>query len=174
MTNEVLAAILKSIDEGIHVVNPDGMTTFYNEVAAKHDGLKIDEVLGKPLLEAFPSLNKESSTLYKVLLTKKPIFNQPQNYFNKHSVKIETINTTLPIFVKEEFIGAVEIAKDYTRMKLLTERLLELQKGLNQNTHDKLHSKNTKYTLDDLLTVDENFERSRRKHGNLHNLIRLF
>jgi arginine utilization regulatory protein len=155
MTNEVLAAILKSIDEGIHVINTDGMTIFYNEVAAKHDGLHQGEVLGKPLLEVFPSLSEETSTLYKVLLTKKPIFNQPQTYLNKYSVKIETINTTLPIFVKNEFIGAVEIAKDYSKMKMLTERLLELQKGLIQN--EKSNPKNTQYTLDDLITVDENF-----------------
>jgi arginine utilization regulatory protein len=157
MTNEVLAAILKSIDEGIHVINTDGITIFYNEVAAKHDGLQQDEVLGKPLLEVFPSLSEETSTLYKVLLTKKPIFNQPQTYLNKYSVKIETINTTLPIFVKNEFIGAVEIAKDYSRMKMLTERLLELQKGLIQNQNKKSNPQNTQYTLDDLITVDENF-----------------
>jgi arginine utilization regulatory protein len=157
MTNEVLAAILKSIDEGIHVINTAGITIFYNEVAAKHDGLKQSEVLGKPLLEVFPSLSQETSTLYKVLLTKKPIYNQPQTYMNKYSVKIETINTTLPIFVKNEFIGAVEIAKDYSRMKMLTERLLELQKGLIQNQNEKSNPKNTQYTLDDLITVDKNF-----------------
>jgi arginine utilization regulatory protein len=167
MTNEVLASILKSIDEGIHVINTDGITIFYNEVAAKHDGMKQDEVLGKPLLEVFPSLNKDTSTLYKVLLTKKPIYNQPQMYLNKHSVKIETINTTLPIFVKDKFFGAVEIAKDYSKMKLLTERLLELQKGLNLKNKEKLISKNTKFTLDDLITVDDKFEMIKKKARKL-------
>jgi arginine utilization regulatory protein len=167
LTNEVLASILKSIDEGIHVINPEGITIFYNEVAAKHDGLQVDEVLGKPLLEVFPSLNKETSTLYKVLITKKPIYNQPQIYLNKHSVKIETINTTLPIFVKEEFIGAVEIAKDYSTMKVLSERLLELQKGLLPNSKDKLKPKNTRFILDDLISVDENFMIMKEKANKL-------
>lgn len=167
MTNEVLAAILKSIDEGIHVVNTKGITIFYNEVAAKHDGLKIEEVLGKPLFEVFPSLNKETSTLYKVLLTKKPLYNQPQIYMNKHSVRIETINTTLPIFVKGELIGAVEIAKDYSRMKILSERLLELQKGLNQSNKDNVKPINTKFTLDDLITNDEAFQNMKEKARKL-------
>lgn len=167
MTNEVLAAILKSIDEGIHVVNPKGITIFYNEVAAKHDGLRVDEVLGKPLLEVFPSLNKETSTLYKVLLTKEPIFNQPQVYLNKHSVKIETINTTLPIFVKDEFIGAVEIAKDYSRMKLMTERLLELQKGLHHKTKEKQNLKTISFTLEDLITANEKFKSMKEKAKKL-------
>jgi arginine utilization regulatory protein len=166
MTNEVLASILKSIDEGIHVVNTEGITIFYNEVAAGHDGLRIEEVLGKPLLEVFPSLNNETSTLYKVLLTKKPIYNQPQIYLNKHSVKIETINTTLPIFVKDKFFGAVEIAKDYSTIKMLTERLLELQKGLNHRSGRPI-SKNTKFTLEDLITVDDKFESIKEKARKL-------
>ncbi|WP_442594189.1 sigma-54 interaction domain-containing protein [Neobacillus sp. D3-1R] len=167
MTNEVLAAILKSIDEGIHVVNTDGITIFYNEVAAKHDGLEIDEVLGKPLLEVFPSLNKETSTLYKVLNATKPIYNQPQTYLNKHSVKIDTINTTLPIFVQNRIIGAVEIAKDYSRMKVLSERLIELQKGIQHKRKKELKTKNTNYTLDDLLTVDERVKAMKEKANKL-------
>ena len=35
LTQEVLSAILKTIDEGIHVVNTEGKTIFYNEVAAQ-------------------------------------------------------------------------------------------------------------------------------------------
>lgn len=138
LTKEVLTAILKSIDEGIHVVNMEGKTIFYNEVAASHDGMKVEEVLGKHILEAFPSLTAESSTLLKVIQTGKPIYNQTQVYLNLHGARIDTINTTLPIFLNNEIIGAVEIAKDYSRMKLLAERLLELQKGLKQNK-----SKNT-------------------------------
>lgn len=166
ITNEVLASILKSIDEGIHVINTDGITIFYNDVAAKHDGLSVDEVLGKPLLEVFPSLNKETSTLYKVLTSRKPIFNQPQTYLNKYSMKIETVNTTLPIFVKDEFFGAVEIAKDYSTIKMLTERIVELQKGLNPK-HQIPGNKNTNYTLDDLITVNAKFEEIKSKAKRL-------
>jgi arginine utilization regulatory protein len=61
-TSEVLEAILETIDEGIHVIDPKGQTIFYNGVAANHDGMKVGEVLGKPLLEDFPSLNHKSST----------------------------------------------------------------------------------------------------------------
>lgn len=52
-TQEVIEAILGSIDEAIHAVDENGITIFYNSVAAKHDGSKIEKVLGKHLLEAF-------------------------------------------------------------------------------------------------------------------------
>ena len=69
-TQEVIEAILGSIDEAIHAVDENGITIFYNSVAAKHDGSKIEKVLGKHLLEVFPSLSRETSTLMKVLDTK--------------------------------------------------------------------------------------------------------
>ena len=158
LTKEVLAAILKSIDEGIHVVNTEGETIFYNEVAAKHDGMAVDEVLGKPLLAVFPSLTADSSTLLKVMKTKKPIYNQAQVYLNVHGRRIDTINTTLPIFLENSIIGAVEIAKDYSRMKLLAESLLDLQKSLNQNRGKKAANK-VIYRLEDIKTANTEFLR---------------
>ncbi|WP_144547256.1 sigma-54-dependent Fis family transcriptional regulator [Bacillus sp. X1(2014)] len=158
LTQEVLTAILKGIDEGIHVVNTEGKTIFYNEVAAAHDGMDVKEVQGKFLLDAFPSLTEKSSTLLKVIKTGKPIYNQTQVYMNLHGKRIDTINTTLPIFLGNEIIGAVEIAKDYSRMKLLAERLLDLQKGLNKSSRKKT-SKQVTYTLNDLLTLSPAFQR---------------
>ena len=157
LTQEVLTAILKGIDEGIHVVNTEGKTIFYNEVAAKHDGMEMKEVQGKHLIDAFPSLTEDSSTLLKVIKTGKPIYNQTQVYMNLHGTRIDTINTTLPIFLGEEIIGAVEIAKDYSRMKLLAERLLDLQKGLNKSSRKKT-MKQVTYTLNDLLTRNPAFQ----------------
>ncbi len=166
LTQEVLTAILKSIDEGIHVVNTAGITIFYNEVAARHDGMDVKEVLGKHLFEAFPSLTEASSTLLKVIKTERPIYNQTQVYVNLHGTRIDTINTTLPIFVDNEIIGAVEIAKDYSRMKLLAERLLDLQKGLNKSNKKKALTQ-VRYTFNDLMTVNPNFIRMKEEARKL-------
>ncbi|RSD26322.1 sigma-54 interaction domain-containing protein [Mesobacillus subterraneus] len=166
VTEEILSAILKCIDEAIHVVNTDGITIFYNEVAAKHDGLEIKEVVGKPLLSVFPSLNEQSSTLLKVIDTKKPIYNETQSFVNLHGRKIETINTTLPIIVQGELIGAVEIAKDYTRIKQLSERLVEVQKSLTHRS-GKAVKQQAAYTFVDLLTSNQHFSLIKKKAEKL-------
>jgi arginine utilization regulatory protein len=158
LTKEVLAAILKSIDEGIHVVNTNGETIFYNEVAAKHDGMAVNEVLGKPLLEVFPSLTADSSTLLKVMKSKKSIYNQAQVYLNVHGKRIDTINTTLPIFLGTNIIGAVEIAKDVSRVKLLAESLLDLQKSINSKREKKAANR-VNYSLEDIITENNEFLR---------------
>ncbi|MFB6466128.1 sigma-54 interaction domain-containing protein [Cytobacillus sp. Hz8] len=156
ISKEVLTAILKGIDEAIHVVDPFGTTIFYNEVAAKHDGLEITEVIGKPILEVFPSLNQETSTLLKVLQTRKPLYNHTQLYRNIHGKQIETINSTLPIYVRGKLVGAVEIAKDYSRMKLLSERLLDMQKEVRQRKNN-YQSPQRKITFAHLLTINPTF-----------------
>ena len=93
-TKQMLEAILGSIDEAIHAVNSEGITIFYNKVAAKHDGVEIEEVLGKHVLEVFPSLSSQTSTLLKVIETGKPIYQQSQTYKNSKGQLIDTINTT--------------------------------------------------------------------------------
>ena len=166
VTEEILSAILKCIDEAIHVVNTEGITIFYNEVAAKHDGLGISEVVGKPLLNVFPSLNNQSSTLLKVIETKKPIFNETQSFVNLHGRKIDTVNTTLPIFVQGELIGAVEIAKDYSQIKQLSERLVEIQKSL-KHRGGKAIKQQAGYTFSDLITNNKHFMTIKKKAEKL-------
>lgn len=156
ISNEVLEAILSRIDEGIHVVDTEGKTIYYNEVAAKHDGLAIREVLGKPLLSVFPSLNESTSTLFKVMETKKAIYNQAQIYTNVYGKKIETMNTTLPIFVDEALVGAMEIAKDYSSMKRLSEQLMDLQNKLLSKKKNTKKQSTVTHTLNDLLTQNPN------------------
>lgn len=167
ISNEVLKAILSRIDEGIHVVDTEGTTIYYNEVAARHDGMNIRDVIGKPLLHAFPSLNQSTSTLLLVMNTKKAIYNQAQSYTNVYGKKIETMNTTLPIYVNDKLVGAMEIAKDYSSMKRLSEQLVDLQKKLLS----KKKSSNTKstvtYTLNDLLTKNPYFTQIKKEAEKL-------
>lgn len=164
LTKEVLTSILKSIDEAIHVVNTEGVSIFYNEVAANHDGLEINEVLGKSLLSVFPSLNEKTSTLLKVLRTKQPIYNQSQSYVNIHGRKIKTMNTTLPIVVHKEIIGAVEIGKDYSQIQALYERLIDIEKGLKR---PKIVKKSVFYTLDDLKTENQPLQQVKERAKKL-------
>ncbi|WP_010281432.1 sigma-54 interaction domain-containing protein [Bacillus timonensis] len=160
---ELVIAILDSIDEAIHVVNEDGITIFYNQVAAEHDGLSREEVLGKHILEVFPSLNENSSTLLKVISTKQPIFHLPQTYKNKWGKLIDTVNTTLPIKINGIFIGAVEIGKDYSKIKDLSNKLMDLQSKVRGVSKKPNEIYGAKYTFHDILTKNEQFNYVKRQ-----------
>lgn len=155
-TVEMLQAILSTIDEGIHVVDANGMTIFYNHVAAKLDGLTPEEVLGKPLLEVFPSLDRHSSTLLRVIENGEPIYDQPQTYTNWRGLRVETVNTTLPVRVGSRLVGAVEVAKDIGKLRELSERLIELQAQVNKPKRARRQETDgAVFQFEDIVTQDE-------------------
>ena len=92
----ILQNILQYTDIGIHVIDKNRKTIMYNKAMAELEGLEIEQVMDKDLLEVFPSLKQNTSTLIKVLDTKKPILNTTQNYLNFKGKKITTINSTIP------------------------------------------------------------------------------
>ncbi|WP_025025807.1 sigma-54 interaction domain-containing protein [Caldalkalibacillus mannanilyticus] len=157
VTLEMLQAVLGSIDEGIHVVNAEGETIYYNHVIASLDGLSEEEVMGKHILEVFPSLDTHTSTLLKVIQTGEAIENQPQTYTNLKGKQVDTVNTTLPIYVHRKLVGAVEVAKDISKVKQLSEKLLELQEKVNATQKARKISRakaKEYYEMDDFITQD--------------------
>jgi len=127
ISHDGLVAILETIDEGIHAVDMAGRTAVYNRAAGRLDGLHQADVIGKHVLEAFPSLEQSTSTLLQVLESGRAIYNQPQTYTNYLGVKVHTVNTTLPILSSGKVVGALEIAKDLTQVKRLSDQVLDLQ-----------------------------------------------
>lgn len=145
----ILQKILRSIDEGIHVINNEGVTIVYNEAMAELEGMPIEEVLGESLLDVFPSLNQETSTLLKVLKTEKPIINKSQSYLNNQRKQISTISTTIPLYYENEKIGALEIAKNITKFKNLSDEIMRLHQELSRPLLKMNKIKN--YTFEDLI-----------------------
>ena len=155
MTNEILEALLKVIDEGIHVIDMEGITILYNEIAASHDGMEPAEVIGRHVLESFPSLDKDTSTLLQVIKSGKPIYNKSQTYLNMHARTIDTVNTTLPIHIDGKLAGAVEVAKDLSKMRKISERLMELEDRQKRPKPKK--GTDAIFLFDDLITVNREF-----------------
>ncbi|KMJ59630.1 ATPase AAA [Bacillus sp. LL01] len=155
LSKEMLTAILDGIDEAIHAVDKDGITIYYNKVAANYDGMAVEEVLGKHLLQVFPSLTEKTSTLLKVLKTKKPIYHANQRYENQKGQILETVNTTIPILNRTKLLGAVEIAKNYGQLNTLSNKLLDLQAQFHKTgDRKKLSPFQVSYKLTDFITKD--------------------
>lgn len=116
-------------------------------------------MLGKHLLEAFPSLSRETSTLMKVLDTKKPIVHQVQHYQNLNGEDICTVNTTLPIFIDGNIAGAVEIAKDYSTVQKLTDTIVDLQSKIKRSSRKKAIKKHVAFET--IVTNDARFKQTK-------------
>lgn len=133
--------ILNHIDTGVHIIDENGMVVYYNDAARDVDEIEIKKAVGRHVLDVYPSLNFESSTLLKAIRTCKPIMNVEQNFLNYKGDKISTINSSFPIVYNNKVIGAVEISKNITQVKELNETILNLKSKLLESDFDIPSSK---------------------------------
>lgn len=70
---ENILEILDYLEEGLHIIDKNGIIVYYNKFAQGIDGIESDKVLGRHLLEVYPSLTDETSTLLTVIRTGEPI-----------------------------------------------------------------------------------------------------
>lgn len=147
--------ILNRIEEGVHIVDRYGVSILYNKAIESIEGLEEKQVIGRHLLDLFPDWTKENSTLLTVLDGGEPILNREQSYVNFKGKKIQTINSTFPIYDGRVLVGAIEIAKNLTAVSDMTEKIMELQQklfepsvradGIKHYRFDQLIGKSQKY-----------------------------
>jgi arginine utilization regulatory protein len=139
---KILECLLENLEEGIHVVDCDGKAIYYNSAMGKVEGVDVSEVIGKKVSEYLEDVKDDDSTIMNVLKTGEKIVGLIQHYGNGYKKKVTTINTTVPVTVDNKVIAVIEIAKDMTQLKELTESICKLQ-----NLDKKL---NTHYTFSDI------------------------
>ncbi|MGI6662195.1 MAG: sigma-54 interaction domain-containing protein [Bacillota bacterium] len=151
----VNSAALSVINEGIHIVNSAGVTIFYNAAMGAIEGIDPERVLGLPLRKVFPHLNPENSTLLKVLETGEPIYDVAQTYKTPAGDLVTTVNSTMPIIVHGKCVAAMEVAKTISRVRHLSQKLLQVQGTKPPATGPRrtLRPNYTMYTFDDVLGV---------------------
>ncbi|WP_099187801.1 sigma-54 interaction domain-containing protein [Tepidibacter mesophilus] len=154
---KLMQNILHYIEDGIHVIDNEGNTVVYNKAMAELEHMKETEVLNKNLLDIFNGLDEETSTLLKVLKSGEIIKDKKQTYLNKYKNEITTVNTTIPIIENGKTLGAIEISKDITKMKELSEEILTLHRE-KSNPKKIIQSNIKKYTFENIIGESETFK----------------
>jgi arginine utilization regulatory protein len=144
---------MELINDGIQIIDASGKIIYHNPAAKQLDLIDAEKTLGRHILEVYPSLTFETSTIMNVLKNGKPIYNVEQNFVNYKGDKISTLNSTLPIIYNNKVIGALEISRNITEVRELSERIVNLQKELYEaNKGEKKKSKPlAKYTFLDII-----------------------
>ncbi|MTI61648.1 MAG: PAS domain S-box protein [Firmicutes bacterium] len=160
-----LRFILNSLDEGIHIVNQEGYTIFYNRKVSEIDGLDPEEVLGKNVFETYPSLTLETSTLMKTLKENKGISNYQQTFINCRGEKITTINSTIPLNFENGETGAMEVSRDITQLKELVNNINALRTDIIKKRQKKRSisqksSNSTSYSFKDIVGKSKTIQKA--------------
>lgn len=159
---ENILEILDYIEEGLHIIDNTGKIVYYNSFAQSIDGIERDKVIGKHLLEVYPSLTDQTSTLLRVIETGSPIYKSQQTFVNYKGEKITTINSSIPIRSKGRILGAIEISRDITKVREMSEKIVDLQEKLYTNKNNKNTSKNkdtAQYTFEDIIGESNEIKR---------------
>ncbi|MFT4415547.1 sigma-54 interaction domain-containing protein [Fredinandcohnia humi] len=138
LKERAIEQILHEIDVGIHVVDHHGTTIIYNRKMAEIEGMIRDDVLNRSLMDVFSFHKDEDSTLLQALKNGTIIKNAKQTYFNNRGKEITTVNHTIPILKDGSLIGAMEIARDVTKLEKL------IRENMNKRN-------DTRYTFDSII-----------------------
>lgn len=166
---KIIETLLSLIDAGVYIVDEDGVGIFYNEAMATLEQIHIDDVVGKEFSKAFPGVKLGESTLYQALKKNMSTRNKEQTYKNLYGKEVTTINSTMPVVVDGKTIAAVEVAKDITNIRSMSDTILELQGNKIKPKEAKPTIK--KYTFDDLIGKSAPFTMvvERAKHAAKNN-----
>lgn len=149
---ENIEEILDYLDEGVHIVDRNGTIVFYNRAAERMDGVDRDKVQGRELLDIYPSLDENSSTLMTAIRTGKRIKREEQVFLNYLGKKISTENTTVPIRNGETIVGAMEISRNITDVREMSETIVELTEKLYRGNRLEEDLKGlAKYEVEDII-----------------------
>ncbi|MCK5763041.1 MAG: sigma 54-interacting transcriptional regulator [Clostridiales bacterium] len=151
---ETIQKITEYISDGLQIVDYEGKLIFCNRKSAMLDDIDIMDSLGKYITEIYPSLDESNSTILKVLKTGEPILNLEQRYTTYLGNEINTINSTIPLHdSRGKIIGAVEISKNITDMKKLSEQVVDLQKVV-LGSEERFTEDKPLYKFEDIITED--------------------
>ena len=146
---KIIEALISLIDAGVYIVDENGKGLFYNEAMSSMEQLPAEDVVGKEFHKAFPGVKLTESTLYQALKKNIATKNKQQTYKNLYGKEVTTINSTVPVIHEGRTFAAVEVAKDITNIRSMSDTIMELQESKFQPK--EVVPKIKKYTFDDII-----------------------
>jgi arginine utilization regulatory protein len=152
----IMQKVLQVVDEGVHVIDREGNTIIYNEAMARLEKMQRKGVLKRPFTEVFQNMSEEESTLLQALHHMKVTLNKQQTYLNRDGKVINAINSTIPVIYNDHVIAAIEVSKDVTDIRKMSNTILDLHKEKLEPEKTKAH-RIRKYSFDNLIGQNKKF-----------------
>jgi len=157
---QFLVFLLNLLNDGLHIVDKDSKTLFYNKAMTQIEGLLPEDLRDKKLTDLFPGLNHENSTLLSVLKKKRPILDKLQTYTNFKGREITSLNSSLPLLIEGKIAGALEIAHNLTELTRLNTKVMELRAQVNPPARTLNSENHASFTFKDLLGEHPSFQKA--------------
>src|SRR5690625_1125673 len=136
-----LEQIIDSINDGILVVDSQGIVRLINAEYTKITGVNEQDIIGKYLTDV-----RKGAILQKTLGDGK----QRSGIFRKEG-QSKYIVDMAPVYSQGEMIGAVSVLKSVTEVDKLTKELKQSREALDKLENTVGHIYRTRYTFDDII-----------------------
>ncbi|MEA5096183.1 MAG: sigma 54-interacting transcriptional regulator [Sedimentibacter saalensis] len=97
--------------DGVIITDEKGVIKYYTNFRTDLYNLRLDEVIGKTIMEIHPEIKEEDSTIMNVLKTKKPIYDHIEHLTTLHGDSVTNVCSTLPIMQGGRIVGAIDFSR---------------------------------------------------------------
>lgn len=154
---KILNRVINNIDQGIHLVDNNGKTILFNKAMSKLKEEDQRDILNKDINEFN---NTEKFNLLKDALSiDKGLENKKLTYTNERGKEITTITTIMPLRSSDNKLGAIEISKNITDLRELSNKILNLHRKISSPIKIK-EMEVKKYNFRNIHTRDYEFEKN--------------
>lgn len=94
--------------DSILITNKEGIIEYCTLMDAGFNSIRNEDYMGKPILEVYPELTRETSTHFEVMRTGKPILDKVQTVTDRDGRTLTFLSNTYPIIHNGEVLGGIE------------------------------------------------------------------
>jgi len=129
------------IHQPITIIDRQGRFVYYNQESADIDGYRGPLPLGQHVLEVYPRLAEEKSTMLDALKNGSEYIGNFQVYYNQDAKPVDFQHTTVPLYDEaHRIIGVIEIGRDLSDFRRLQQQVVALNRLLyDGNRHDSVN-----------------------------------
>jgi len=169
-------SILDHLKEGVSAIDQQGKIIFYNRKMGEIYSVEPESVRDKRLMDIWHA-DENSSTLLTALKTGRTLSHR-ETHFTTNGKAITTLSRTIPLYLGNKKAGALEISKDITEQKQLTETILQFQKQMNEDSippvsssveknNTRFHFENIVFSSREMRQTAEQARRAARSSSNI-------
>lgn len=134
--------------DGTIITDEKGVIQYYTNFRTDIYNLRIENIVGKTILEIHPDLTEETSTIMQVLKTGQPVYDRVEHLTTPHGDCLTNICSTIPIIEKGKIVGAIDLFRSIDDQNQSVERRYIEMPKINRSSEDLCH-------LEDIVSVSQ-------------------
>ena len=137
----MFARFFDLIHQPLAIINHEGKYVYYNQESADLDGSTIEQAMGQHMLDVYPQMKENQSTMLTALKKGNEYIGHYQIYYNAKGQAVDYQHTTAPLYASDgQLVGVIEIGRNLSGVRRLQEQVVELNHQLYAHDQEEKHT----------------------------------